>query len=179
MDFSQGDTAVTSVSTLTAGSPPTIKTPTVNSANNTLRWDVDATYLMAHRFIVYGEFLGDYVAYRGTLTTPAHRLDYGELIQLGYFVCPAFQLTTRYSVSELDGNTAFKGTGFSQTTFSEIGVGFNYFLGADGSAGNHAKFSFDVDYLPTGSPAVTGLDYQSETSVHGETVFRSQFQLWL
>jgi hypothetical protein len=177
LDFSQGDTAATSVTSLTAGTPPKVTTTTVRSGNNTLRWDVDATYMMAHRLVAYGEFLGDYVAYRGALTTPAHRADYAELIQLGYFLCPSFQLTSRYSLCETD--SGFKPSGFSQSTFSEIGVGFNCFLGPDGSAGNHAKFSFDVDYLPTGTPGVTGLDYQSETSVHGETVFRSQFQLWL
>jgi hypothetical protein len=177
LDFSQGDTAVTSVSSLTAGTPPTVKTATVHNGNNTLRWDVDATYLMAGRFIVYGAFVGDYVDYRGTVSTPRHRLDEGEQIQLGYFLCPALQLTARYSISETD--PSFTATGFSQSTYNEIGVGFNYFLGNDGSAGNHAKFVFNVDYLPNGTPAVTGLDYQSEASSHGETVFVSQFQLWL
>jgi hypothetical protein len=177
LDFSQGDTAVTSVSSLTAGTPPVVKTTTVHSGNNTLRWDVDATYLMAGRLIVYGAFVGDYVDYRGMLTTPNNRLDEGEQIQLGYFLCPAFQLTGRYSISETDPR--FVGTGFSQSTYNEIGIGFNYFLGDDGAAGNHAKFVFNINYLPNGVPAVTGLDYQSQASTHGETVFVSQFQLWL
>jgi hypothetical protein len=66
----------------------------------------------------------------------------------------------------------------NEDDFQELGVGVDYFLGEGGAWGNHAKFAFDVDYLPYGTPAATGLDYLASGNGHNEFVARGEFQLW-
>ncbi len=159
VDFSEGST--------------TVPAPTIG--NNVVRWDIDATYLAAQKFIVYGELLGDYIDYRGPVVGPAHRLDYGAMFQAGYFVSPAIEVGGRYSVTQFDNNFRFGG----RDTINELGVVANYFLGEDGSAGNHAKVVLDLNYLPNGTPGVVGLDYQAQVTNKGEFVARLLFQLWI
>ncbi|MGD1278755.1 MAG: hypothetical protein ABR964_16200 [Tepidisphaeraceae bacterium] len=168
VDFSQSDTPVTEA----------------NFGTNTLRWDVGGTYLMTQangenarstKLIVYAAFVGDYRAFRGDFSGPSNECDIGQLVQVGYFLCPSWELTARYSGAEMDPR--FKT--MTQSTFHEIGVGIIRYLGDNGSAGNHAKIVFDANYLPNGSPAITGLGYQAQDSDRAEVVFRLMFQVWI
>jgi hypothetical protein len=142
--------------------------------NNTVRWDVDATFMKAQQFIIFGGIYGDYIAFSGTGAPGPDRTDIGEIIEGGYFLSPAFELVARADVTEFDHR--FRAVGLQDV--DEFGIGVNYFLGQGGEAGNHAKVAFDVDYLPNGTPAVTGLGYQASTGYHDEVVFRTLFQIW-
>ncbi len=159
IDFSEGATAAP------VGAP----------SSSTVRWDADVQYTMANRFTAFGAFQGDYVGARGTGAAPRHRTDMGALLQAGYFVCPAIELVARYDFTAFDGR--FKAGG--RDLLQEAGVGVNWYLGDDGSWGNHAKVSVDVNYLPFGSPAFNGLDYFASPNGHDAVAIRTQFQLWL
>jgi hypothetical protein len=160
-DFTQGVTAV----------------PVGTPASDAYRWDLDAQYTMANTFVVYGAFEGDFIQADGTpgKVVSHHDLNTGELIEGGYFLNPALELVARYDVSNFDDHYKVGG----QNLFQEAGIGANWFLGQDGSWGNHAKFTFDVDYLPNGNPTATGLDYLASPADHTAVVIRGQFQLWL
>jgi hypothetical protein len=174
VNFSQS-TSTTTTDTLSAASPPTLVTSATKFSTDQTRFGVDATYMVAQQWILYANGAGFYQNFRGMEPGGhGHRLDGGGLAQLGYMLTPAWELAGRYDVSCADHN--FKTGG--KDVFNEIGVGVNYFLGDNGSAGNHAKISADVNYLPTGTPAVTGLDYQAQTLGRNEIVGRLQFQLW-
>jgi len=161
VDFSQSDT-----------------TAAPTTGTNALRWDVDGTYLMSQKFIVYAAFVGDYRAYRGAgVGAIDNECDLGELIQGGYFLNPAWELTARYSIAEMDSR--FINTSTNNSTVHEIGVGIIRYLGDNGSAGNHAKIVFDANYLPNGSPAITGLGYQEQDHTRAEVVLRLMFQIWI
>jgi hypothetical protein len=82
-------------------------------------------------------------------------------------------LIARYSVSKLDDDFEIAGT----STFQEYSVGLNWF-GPNGTWGNHAKFTVDLNYLPDGSPSEPGLDYLASPG-NAQIVLRTQFQLWL
>jgi len=172
LDFTQGQTAAP----YPAGTP----------ASDAYRWDLDAQYTVAQKFILYGAFQGDYVQADDPSSVKLvhhHDLNTGELLEGGYFLNPAWELVARYDVSNLDKNFKING----QNLYQELGVGANWFLGDNGSWGNHAKITFDVDYLPNGNPTATGLDYVASPgtptdphpSDHAAVVFRAQFQLWL
>ena len=84
----------------------------------------------------------------------------------------------RVEIAETKAKPERKSKANGEDTFHEIGVGLSWFLGEDGSAGNHAKFSIDLNYLPNGTPAATGLDYLASPG-ENQIVLRTQFQLWL
>jgi hypothetical protein len=139
-----------------------------------IRYTVDAQYMTAHRFVIFAGLYGDYIDFRNTGGSGS-RNDWGGVIEGGYFITPAFQAVARYSITQLDSD--FKVGG--ESTFHEIGAGFNYFLGDHGSLGNRAKITVDLNYLPNGSPGAGGLDYLASPNGADEWVFRAQFQLWL
>ncbi len=138
-----------------------------------LRYTVDAQYEMARRFVIFAALYGDYIDFRNT--TSSNRNDWGGVVEGGYFITKALQATARYSIVQLDSDFKVGGVG----TFHEIGAGFNYFLGDNGSLGNRAKVTVDVNYLPNGSPGSGGLDYLASPNKSDEIVFRAQFQIWL
>jgi len=140
---------------------------------NTWRWTVDAQYQMASRWTIYGAIYGDYIDFRN-IPGSSNRTDWGGVVEGGYFFDPAWQLVARYSVVVFDSD--FKVN--DEDTFHEIGVGVNWFMGDGGSAGNHAKVTADINYLPNGSPAAApGLDYLASPG-NDQWVLRLQFQLW-
>jgi len=141
--------------------------------NNISRFIVDAQYMTAQRFSLYGAVLADTVDFRN-MGGPSNRTDYGGQIEAGYFITRAWQPVARYSITRLDSDFAIGG----ENTFQEIAIGVNYYMGKDGSLGNHAKLTLDLNYLPEGSPAVPGLDYLASPG-HNQFVLRAQFQLWL
>jgi len=161
-DFTQGQTA------LPVGTP----------SSDAYRWDLDAQYTVAQKFVVYGAFQGDFVQANDPASVKLvrhHMLNTGELIQAGYFLNPAWELAARYDVANIDKHDKIGAQGL----FQEVGFGVNWFLGDQGSWGNHAKITFDADYLPNGNPTASGLDYLASPSDHTAVVFRAQFQLWL
>jgi hypothetical protein len=158
IDFSEGATAA----------------PVGTPSSNTVRGDVDAQYTHAGRYILYGSVLADAIAARGPAHGPLDRTDAGALVEGGYFLNAAWELVARYDATNFDHR--FKTAG--RDLFQEAGVGVNWFLGDNGSFGNHAKVTFDADYLPFGNPALTGLDYLASPSGRDAIALRGQFQLW-
>jgi hypothetical protein len=142
--------------------------------NNTLHYTVDAQYQLLKKLAFFAGFYGDYISFRNQ-SGPSDRTDYGGVIQAGYFIKPGLQVVARYSIVKVDEN--FKVAGVD--TFHEIAGGLNWFFGKDGALGNHAKLSFDLNYLPNGAPAQSGLDYLASPSKHDEWVLRTQLQLSL
>ncbi|MGA3068333.1 MAG: hypothetical protein ABSF29_15925, partial [Tepidisphaeraceae bacterium] len=116
VSFSQSDTAVSTVG-IVQGPPVSTATTTVHTGTDVTRWDADATYMTAGNFIIYTSYSGDYENFRGTVSGQAYRVDQAELLQGGYFLNPALELTARGSLVELDPH--FKVGGNS--TFSETG----------------------------------------------------------
>jgi phosphate-selective porin OprO and OprP len=177
VDFSQGNTLTSKTTTPFAGTGAT--TVTTDTGSNVVRWTADGEYMMAKTFVLYAAVYGDNFNYRGTYPTGSDgathsgQNNYGQVFEAGYFLTPAWELAGRYSITELDKHFEVAG----QKDFNEIGAGVNYFLGPDGDLGNHARISFDANYLPNGSPSETGLGYSAEGSGKAEVVFRTLFQL--
>jgi hypothetical protein len=141
-----------------------------------LRYTADAQYQISHKLSLYVAGYGDNFNFRRVktpATTPHIINNYGGLIQGGYLLTPAWQAVARYSVTKLDDKFKIGGWG----TFQEIAAGLNYF-GPDGTWGNHAKFTVDVNYLPDGTPAAAGLEYLASTANRSEVVLRAQWQVW-
>lgn len=105
--------------------------------------------------------------------------DIGLLVQAGYMLNKSWELFGRIDITIFDEEIPFAG-GDSEDTFFEVTLGANYFLGPDGSYGHRAKFTFDLTFLPNGSPAaLDGLGVLDANGGETEIVFRSQFQLMI
>lgn len=144
--------------------------------NNALHYTVDVQYQLLHKLALFAAFYGDWYDFRNQpATAPGSRTDYGFEVEAGYFLTRSIQPIARYSLTRLDGK--FKGS--STDTVHEITGGVNWFFGPDGRFGNRAKITFDVTYLPNGTPAFNGGDYLPTTDSHDEWVARGQFQLSL
>jgi hypothetical protein len=148
--------------------------PVGRPSSSTVRWDIDAQYTVAKKFVLYGAFLGDYIGANSTAAGKHERTDTGGLIEGGYSLTPAWELVARYDVTNFDNSFKVAGRQF----FQEAGLGVNWFLGDEGSFGNHAKVTVDCDYLPDGTPALTGLDYLASPAGRDAVALRAQFQLW-
>ena len=161
---------------------------------DTVRYDLDAQYISAGKWTVFGAAYGDTIAYRSDSFADlpgstegasdgqnhSYRNDWAQVVEGGYFITPALELAARYSITEYDSRFRLgKSPDSLESTFNEIGVGATYFLGDNGEAGNHAKVVLDANYLPNGSPSATGLGYSSETNNKAEVVVRALFQIWL
>ncbi|MGE5608364.1 MAG: porin [Bacillota bacterium] len=141
----------------------------------------DIQYENASGFGAYGALLArntnaDLTGSSGDAT------DWGGLVQASYLLSSQWEVFGRYDVTFYDNGASLKRAGVStgdvQDAFSEITVGVNYYLGADGSAGHRAKFTVDLSYLPDGAPkAVTGLGILDNNNGEAEWVLRAQFQL--
>ena len=142
--------------------------------DNAVRYTIDAQYQIARTLSIFGAFYGNHHDFRNVRAGVAGRQNnYGFQIEGGYMLDPALQVVARYDVIALDDK--FKTN--NQGTFQEIAVGVNWF-GPNGSWGNHAKLSADLNYLPDGTPAEGGLDYLAAGRGNNEIVLRTQFQLW-
>src|ERR1051325_4027119 len=105
--------------------------------------------------------------------------DWGGEIQVAYMLNQQWELFGRWSFVDFDNELVFA-TGDTEDFFHEITVGFNYYLGNNGSAGHRAKVTIDLNWLPNGSPGpITALGYTGDSSGDNEVVIRGQFQLWL
>jgi len=104
--------------------------------------------------------------------------NFGFLLQAGYLLTDNLELFTRWDWTYLDAN--IKALNHNQNYYNEVCAGVNYYLGENGSWGNHAKFSLDFSYLPEGSPAAYGDgDVLAQTNDKAEFIARAQFQLWI
>jgi hypothetical protein len=111
--------------------------------------------------------------------SPTSQTDWGFQVQGSYLLNPAWELFVRYSFVKLDTEVTFA-TGDTQDTFHEITAGVVYYLGENGSAGNRAKVTVDINWLPNGAPKkLAGLGYLGDSNGDTELVLRGQFQLAL
>jgi hypothetical protein len=136
--------------------------------SNGIRLTVDGQYQMARKVTVYG---AAYYNYFGSSRTAGSVDEAGLLIEGGYLVMPQVQLIARYSLTHTSDDIGSAG---GASTFNEIGVGANYFLGPDGSWGNHARVTGELDFLPNGVPT-NNVVY--DASGNSEIVVRGEFQL--
>ena len=143
-----------------------------------IRYTVDVQYQLAHRISLFAAGYGDYFDYQHLKKgSPNFVNNFGGVVEGGYLLTPAVQLTGRYSISAMDNRYKIAGQG----TFQEIAAGFNWF-GPHGAWGNHARFTTEVAYLPDGSPAAGGLEYLASPTTRfrakQEFALRTQFQIW-
>lgn len=117
-------------------------------------------------FAFYAALLGNCFDFRdGT----DDRFDWGGLVQAAQMLTPNWEAFARYDLLRLEADP-------TDGTFHEFTVGANYYLGDGGRFGHAAKFTFDITYLPDGSPSdATGLGVL--TGDGDEWVGRGQFQL--
>ena len=149
-------------------------------AQNAIRYTVDGQYQVARKITLFAAGYGDYFQFRDLKAgQPRYVNNFGGVIEGGYDLTNAWQLTARYDISRLDPR--LKPSGLGNSTLQEISVGANWF-GPHGDWGNHAKFSIDLNWLPNGSVGAGGLDYLVSPTVkfhsRQEIVLRSQVQIW-
>jgi hypothetical protein len=138
-------------------------------SNWIVRSGADAQLELTNGLGFFTAVIVDYL-YGGSAAPLGENLNYGGLFQIGYLVRPAIEVFGRYNVSVLEAN--------DYQNYDEITVGFNYYLGPDGSYLHNAKITLDAGYLPNGSPATyTGLGVLQGTE--GQYVLRAQFELIL
>ncbi len=95
--------------------------------------------------------------------------DWGGLVQAAYAFNPNIEVFARYSVVKFDSDFVP-----GEDTVHEITVGGNYYFFP--SLPHGVKFTLDLNYLPNGTPPLTGLGYLGGTG-EDEWVLRGQFQL--
>jgi hypothetical protein len=97
--------------------------------------------------------------------------DWGAIAQASYLIPQSkWEPFVRYDYINFDSADVPAGT---STDLNEISLGANYYL-----HGHDAKFTFDLTYLPGGSPgADSGADVLSSNG--DQFLFRGQFQLLL
>jgi hypothetical protein len=120
---------------------------------------------------IFAALVSDYTRFNDGLADD--RLNWGTLFQTGWALNPQWELFARYDLVRLD--EAFLVT--QEDTVQEITAGVNYYLGRNGSAGDRAKFTVDVGYLPDGSPIAIpniGIPAASESNI---VYIRAQMQL--
>jgi hypothetical protein len=133
---------------------------------NVYRTTIDAQWKLPSNLSVFGALHANFTE------SDDDSQDYGGVLQVAYAFNPVWEAFGRYSI------VAFDEVVNGEDTYNEIVGGVNYYLGPDGAWGNNAKLTFDVVYLPDGSPSgLSGLGYVA--SDDEEFVFRSQFTLSL
>ncbi|MFI5377724.1 MAG: porin [Tepidisphaerales bacterium] len=138
---------------------------------------LDAMFKMNNGLALYGGVVYRYAnaAISGDVQD---QNDWGFMIQASYLLNPAWEIFGRYSLVQYD-TAIVRGTD-TEDIFHEITVGVNYYLGNNGSAGNRAKVTIDLNWLINGAPApMTGLGYIGDSNFDTELVLRGQFQLAL
>jgi hypothetical protein len=136
-----------------------------------VRGTLDAQYQQAQQWTAFAALYGDVIGIYSPAAQIGDRDDFGATVQGGYDLCKPIQLIGVYSITCIDHRHPINGA----TTFQEIAGGLNYFLGPDGSWGNHAKFTFELAYCPNGfAPSALAV-----ASTKSQLFFVGQFQLWL
>jgi len=113
---------------------------------------------------VYAAYLGDYIDSGGDDT-----YNWGFLLQAGYMVSPSWEVFGRWDYTKFDSDSSV-----SSDELCELTVGVNYYM----CANHNVKLSFDVTWLPNGSPTdIRELGILAADD--SEYIFRGQFQLLL
>ena len=147
---------------------------TQNGDNNIYRTTADVQWEATNGLSAYAAVNGNFTDLGTVGAGDDSRFDWGALAQVGYLLNPSWEVFGRYDVVALDSDFVA-----GEDTFNEFTVGVNYFLGASGSYFHKAKFTFDLVYLPEGSPSnQTGTGVLANSGDE-EIVFRGQFQLLL
>lgn len=129
-----------------------------------------------HTIDVQAEFgaLSLYGAYIGVYSDPStagsgSNYDLGFLAQAGYMVNSQWEVFGRYSYISLDSPTSN-----GEDNFHELTAGVNYYL-----HGHNAKFTFDVNWYPNGTPGgdLTSIGVLTPDASDDQITFRAQFQL--
>jgi hypothetical protein len=128
---------------------------------------VDAEYKTASRWSLYGALHG-----RTLDNNTDDSFTWGTVAQVGYAINQQWEPYFRYDV------ISFQDPGADRNVYNEVTVGFNYYLGDNGSLGQRAKLSLDFIYLPDGAPSDES-GYGILESDEAEYVLRAQFQLLL
>jgi hypothetical protein len=137
----------------------------------------DVQYTLTTGMALFGAVYGRYTQNgpKGAgATSPAttnDTFDWGIIAQASYLIPNTkWEPYARYSFIRFDSDSVPAGAG---TDVNEISLGASYYL-----HGHDAKFTFDVTYLPGGSP-VTDTSSDVLSSNGDEILFRGQFQLLL
>jgi hypothetical protein len=139
-----------------------------------LGFAADAAFEMSNGL---GLYLGGVYRNASADLVGSDQSDWGLVAQASYLLNPAWEVFGRYSIVKYD-NEIVRGSD-AEDTFHEVTVGVNYYLGNNGSAGNRAKVTVDLNWLPNGAPMPsTNLGYLGDT-IENEWVVRGQFQLAL
>ncbi len=134
------------------------------------RGEVVAHYTLASKWNLLASLAGALTEPRNT-GVPT-RFDYGGLIEVSRLLNPMYEVFGRYDVTIQDADLVK-----SENVYPEIAVGINRYLGTEGAAGNSARITLDLNYLPNGVPSNrTGLGYL-ENIGKNEFVARLQFQI--
>lgn len=120
---------------------------------------------------LYGAFLGRYIAHNAGASN-ANTFDPTARIQAAYLVTPTIEPYLRYEYIHFDG-PEFAST--IKHNVHELTAGLNWYV-----HGKAAKFTFDVVYLPNGTPvADDGSGVLTQSNGRNEWIGRAQFQLLL
>jgi len=132
---------------------------------------------MDGKLSLYAAGFGNDINLRG-VGAPGNVQNFGLMLQAGYLLTDSLELFARWDVTYLDAE--IKSLNNNQNYYNEICTGVNYYLGENGSWGNHAKVSLDLSYLPEGTPAsFADGDILKQTNDKAEFIARLQFQLWI
>lgn len=142
---------------------------------NVIRPSVDVQYNDPNRWNVFAAATLNYTDFTSNnFGGGGSRTDWGFLVQGSYYLTPAVQLAARYDFTKVDSGFKLNGT----SHFQEISLGVNYYMGRNGSLGNHVKLSADVNFLPDGAPADTNLNYTNVTPGNSRVFFRFGAQVF-
>lgn len=130
---------------------------------------VDVQWENTGGLAIYGAYLGDWITNGGTGDDDFY--NWGFLVQAGYMLNDRWEVYGRYDYTHFDQDLLATN---EAEEYCELTLGVNWYM----CTGNTAKVSFDVTYLPNGSPSeLRNLGILAADD--DEWVFRGQFQLVL
>jgi hypothetical protein len=109
--------------------------------------------------------------------TDSDETNWGMTTTVSYLINPAMEAFGRYSYVSYDNNVA---AADAESDFHEVTIGLAYYLGKNGDAGNRAKVTVDLSWLPSGVPGgARAYGIYGDSSGEDEIVLRGMFQLAL
>lgn len=131
---------------------------------------VDAQWENDQGWGAYGALVGRYTNDHSAGGN-TDRYDWGMVAQVGYLICPKWELFGRYDYTNFDSASLPAGV---QRHVHEITTGVNYFV-----HGHAAKFTLDLSWLPDGCPVnADGMGVLANDG-SDQVILRGQFQLLL
>lgn len=136
---------------------------------------IDAQYENPNGLGVYGAFLGRYTkdgpVNAAATAADGDLYDWGVIVQASYLLQSNWEPFVRYDLLKFDEDGLPAG---SENTVHTFTAGVNYYL-----RGHDSKFTFDLMYLPNGSPVTDDGSGVLANDGAAEFVFRAQYQLLL